>query len=203
MASSSGRSFANRLRPAYGLVAFFALSLATGRASEATAVRDPVESFLTSRELSKTDVLLRVDLQIKHGRREVHVILVSLGRYTNGKAGNTWSVYRQSGEGFVEYLQTIDFRTDFFYVGYVPLLKSHALVSYWPAGVEHGLLKAYTFTTEAVVEKDLNALVPEGRRRSYLEKLLGPRSEQQRTSMGVERVSVDDLKAKYNLTLRD
>lgn len=73
-----------------GLVCFCSF-FAFSQHLPASSIADPVRYFLEDRPLTRTDVLLRIDMDVDHdGKKEVYL---SLERFTNGKAGNEWDVF--------------------------------------------------------------------------------------------------------------
>src|SRR2546423_2725615 len=123
---------------------------------------DPVKAYLDAfsplggdNRIFSDDRLLRLDLDLNNdGRREV---LLSMARDRNGKQGNVWSVFANTGAGFTQ-VGGITVSPTGFYLGAIDETNGYGIVSFWPAGGGTGRYGAYSFDGSKINETQLGAI---------------------------------------------
>lgn len=89
-------------------------------------------------------------------------VLLTLDTYRNGKAGHIWQVYLGTKDGFVAVSETVSFRTDAVFIGYIHEIKEPGLLAYLPGSGSQGTLVAYQVKHTQLVQSNLGSIHPLG-----------------------------------------
>ena len=147
-------------------------------------IADPVQNYSDMRTFQERSEIMRLDADINGDGQKV--IFLSKPEALNGKAGNIWSVYVPTTNGFKRLPQPITFRADAFVVDVYPSLGRKALLAYQPGGGGGACLVAFWAEDGGIKEKVCENIVEEQGRSVYAERALAVKS----TSGGIQRIRV-------------
>jgi hypothetical protein len=108
-------------------------------------IPDPLQDFLSSRQIFKGDRVLRVEADID-GDRVNEILLATETADENAKAGHVWRAYAADHSGGYRRLEgaagNVSFNRDVAYAGWVPELDDYALLTFQPASAFVGGIHA-------------------------------------------------------------
>lgn len=163
------------------LVILFVVFCFSSRA-KGQVIRDPISYYTNEYGHDVGAKLLKLEVKFnRDGRKTIFLA------YSNNadRSGNLWTGFIPVEGGYFkaplenekgESEQSgVTFRTDAYYVGHIPELKSRGLVAYVSGGGGKGVLVAYTLSGKALRQIVLAKINPEGKDQERYKKLFTDR----------------------------
>jgi len=175
-------------------------------------ITDPVKDYLDTfsplggdDSVYADDHLLRLDIDLfRDGHTEV---LLSMARDKNGKQGNSWTVYRDSSNGYAN-IGGMTFNPRSFYIGPIDRTEKNGLVAFWPSSNGEGVMHAFVLNGGKIQELTLGEVSRDPITREFKgaeneDKYFGRKAKEHiKGEDAIKLITADELNKKYSVKIK-